>query len=309
MVSFCLLYMVRFAPLIPIMKLSQQENEIHKQFTEYGRNAKEWLRKCQMLLPLVAKYEIWRHKGFGSIYEYAAKLAGMSRPSVDETLWVMRKIEDKPALLSVVALKGIQSVKPVANVATLETQDYWAQNAMKMPQKVLRTFVREVRPNSWVAPKTQPDELDVTLHLKPDLARRLEQLKKHERFEEQFEELVADLEKRLEEVQPEAVKTMSRHMPTAISRFVYARTNGYCAFPRCLKQATSLHHTQRWALEKIHDPSRLHAVCTEHERLAHHGLIENEEGPPHTWRIRSQPDRCDPKFYIDTLVSLYRPSG
>ena len=291
------------------MKLTEQENRIHEQFTEYGRNAKEWLRKCQMLLPLVVKYEVWKKKGFLSIYEYAAKLAGMSHSGVDETLWVMRKIEDKPALMAVVERKGIQSVKPVANIATLETQEYWAQNAMKMPQKVLRTFVREGRSDSWVAPSSQPDELDVTVRLKPDLARRLEQLKKHADFEEHFGRLLAALEKRLEGTSPEPVKTASRPVPAAISRFVYARTSWLCAFPKCLKRATSLHHTQRWALEKVHDPSRLHAVCTEHERLAHRGLIENEEGPPHTWRIRREPDRNDAKFYIDTLVSLYRPSG
>jgi len=283
--------------------------KIHAEFSEYGRNAKEWLRKCQMLLPLVVKYEVWSVKGFTSIYEYAAKLAGMSHSSVDETLWVMRKIEDKPALMAVVENKGIHGVKPVANIATVETQEYWAQNAVKMPQNVLRTFVREWKSNSWVNPSFQPGELDVTVRLKPDLARRLEQLKKHKDFEEHFGRLLKELEKRLEVNQPESVKTASRPVPAAMSRFVYARTNGLCAFPKCLKKATSLHHTQRWALEKVHDPSRLHAVCTEHERLAHHGLIENEEGPPHTWRIRKQPDRNDAKFYIDTLVSLYRPSG
>src|SRR3989338_9516693 len=170
--------------------------KIHAEFSEYGRNAKEWLRKCQMLLPLVVKYEVWSVKGFTSIYEYAAKLAGMSHSSVDETLWVMRKIEDKPALMAVVENKGIHGVKPVANIATVETQEYWAQNAVKMPQNVLRTFVREGKSNSWVNPSFQPGELDVTVRLKPDLARRLEQLKKHKDFEEHFGRLLKELEKR-----------------------------------------------------------------------------------------------------------------
>lgn len=148
--------------------------------------------------------------------------------------------------------------------------------------------------------------LDITLHLKPGLAARLEHLKKHERFEGEFEKLLGELEKRLESEMPVSVKTKTRPVPAGMRRFIWARTSGLCSFPGCFKRATSLHHTQRWALEKIHDPSRLHAVCTDHEHLAHHGLIGNEQGSPHTWYIRKKPDKNLDKFYVDTLVSLYR---
>lgn len=287
------------------MKLSDQEKQIHEQFSEYGRNAKEWLQKCQMLLPLVVKYKIWEKKGFGSVYEYAAKLAGMSHSNVKTTLWVMRKIEDKPALMAVAESHGVSAVRPVANVATLEDQDFWAKNAKQMGIHTLEAFVRETKKSCHVA-TSQPDRLDVTLYLKLDLARRLEQLKKHEKFEEEFERLLVELENRLEREKPPLVKTLSRPVPAGMRRFVWARTSGLCSFPGCLKKATSLHHTQRWALEKIHDPNRLHPVCTDHEHLAHHGLIGNEQGPPHTWYIRKEPDKNSDKFYIDTLVSLYR---
>src|SRR3990170_8617878 len=79
-------------------------NQLHQQFSEYGKNAKEWLRKCALLLPEIAEKQVWRRKGFSSIYEYAAKLAGMSRSSVDEALRVLSRIEDKPALQELVAV-------------------------------------------------------------------------------------------------------------------------------------------------------------------------------------------------------------
>ena len=72
-----------------MIKLSIQENIVHGQFIEYGRNAKEWLRKCALLLPEIEKHRIWEKRGFSSISEYAAKLAGMSRLSVDEALRVL----------------------------------------------------------------------------------------------------------------------------------------------------------------------------------------------------------------------------
>lgn len=289
----------------PSFMKDPQIEKIHAEFSEYGQNAKEWLRKCQMLLPLVAKYEIWRKKNFGSIYEYAAKLAGMGRSSVDTALWTLRKIEDKPALLKLAEEKGIHSVRPVANIATLETQDFWAKKAGEMSVRTLETYVRESKKSLHVA-KAQPDSLDVTLTLKPESARRLEQLKKHQKFEECFEKMLRALENELEKDKPEAVKTSKRPIPAQVKRHVVARTRGLCEFPGCSKPYKILHHTQRWALENIHDPDRIVPLCKEHERLAHHGLIGNEQGVPYTWFIKKEPDRSEATFWIDQMVSLYR---
>lgn len=107
---------------------------------------------------------------------------------------------------------------------------------------------------------------------------------------------------------PEAVHTKSRHIPVAIQSYVTERAKGLCAAPNCTRPATSLHHTQRWALEKVHDPARLQPVCTGHERIAHLGLIDHEEADPRTWKLRTEPDKNHPKFFIDSLVALYRPT-
>ena len=52
---------------------------LHARFVNYGRNAREWTRKCVILLPEIERERVWEKKGFESIYVYAAKLAGMSR--------------------------------------------------------------------------------------------------------------------------------------------------------------------------------------------------------------------------------------
>lgn len=74
--------------------MKQEHQLLHQKFQKYGANAREWMRKCVVLLPEIEKYRIWEQKGFCSIYEYAAKLAGMSRDQVNEALRILWKVED-----------------------------------------------------------------------------------------------------------------------------------------------------------------------------------------------------------------------
>jgi hypothetical protein len=285
--------------------------KIHREFVAYGKNAREWLLKCQLLLPLVAEGRIWEKKKFSSIYEYASKLSGMSRSAVDNALWVLRKVKDKPALQEVVELKGINRVKAVASIATPETASFLAEKARTMSVHTLETYVRETKKVLHVE-KIQSDGFDVTVNLSFDLSRRLEVLKKHRNFkacfEGKFERLLDELEQEFELEKPAAVRTLSRHIPVPTERYVRARFSGLCAYPGCTRLATSLHHTQRWGLEKIHDPDRLHALCTGHERLAHLGLIENEEAAPKEWHIRENPALSAAQRVVERCVGLYRPT-
>lgn len=287
------------------MKLSEIDQKIHKQFSTYGQNAREWMRKCELLLPEIERREIWRKKRFSSIYEYAAKLAGMSKARVDDSLRIYRKIEDKPLLLKVAESKGLQRVRPVALVASKETEAFWAEKAAGMSKLTLQTYVHGYRLESCSGTESQPVKLQ--MELEPELAMKLQKMKGLGTWNELMKKLLSGENEPIKPA-PEPTKTDSRHIPAVIERHVRKRTNDLCAYPGCTRPATSLHHTQRWALEKIHDPSRLHALCTGHERLAHKGLIENEEQAPEKWRLRKHPDRCDDKFYIDSLVNLYRPT-
>ncbi len=129
----------------PITRYLLQDHKIlHQKFMQYGANAKEWMRKCVLLLPEIEKHRIWEKKGFGSIYEYAAKLAGMSRNTVDDAMRILRKIENEPALQKVVEQKGLNSVRPVVAIATPETAGFWAEKAMLMSRHTLETYVKEV---------------------------------------------------------------------------------------------------------------------------------------------------------------------
>lgn len=279
------------------------ERKIHQQFSEYGRNAKDWMRKCELLLPEIDRRQIWRKKRFTSIYEYAAKIVGMSKTRVDDSLRIYKKIENKPSLLELAQRKGLQSVRPVAVIATDETEGFWAKKAGSMSKLALQTYVHDYRLESCSGTEVQSVKLQ--MELEPKLAAQLEKLRGTGSWNELMKHLVQGQEKN---TPPESVKTHSRHIPKLIRDHVEYRTSGLCAAPNCTRPATSLHHTQRWALEKVHDPARLQPMCTGHERIAHLGFIDHEEGDPQTWKLRKEPDKTHPKFFIDSMVALYRPT-
>jgi hypothetical protein len=340
-----------------MQKITPQEKIIHDQFVQYSRNAKEWTRKYTLLLPAIEKYKIWQKKGFGSIHEYAGKLAGMSRYNVNEALRILKKVSDKPELMQVVEQKGIFAVKPLVTIITPETAKFWAEKARLMTKNTLETYVKEFRnqngllgaqaecenrsgqlqaqpeceklnglfeakTNDFGRPGTSvengqqaeiagiksgaPQKLFITMQLDPEIARHLEKLKGSGDWNALMKQLLQMRQEHLDEQKPEAIKTTSRHIPNKTKRYINARTNGQCAFPGCTKPAEIFQHTQRWALENIHDSDRLYGLCKEHERIAHLGLIENEEQSPQNWKIRAQPDTSDPKYKIDLVVQKFR---
>ncbi|PIQ78143.1 hypothetical protein COV82_01730 [Candidatus Peregrinibacteria bacterium CG11_big_fil_rev_8_21_14_0_20_46_8] len=313
--------------------LTDSDKELHKKFSEYGANAKEWIGKCKLLLPHIAEKQIWKKKGFMSIYDYAAQLAGMNQRSVDDALWILRKIQDKPALLRVAEQRGINKVRPVVAIATVKNQDFWAEKASRLSRAALETYVRDLKQqeNNGLDLRTGPQNKpvhsygsgngnserikpttatyeNVEMNVSAEVAETLRKLKGDKDWNEFMQELIqlkrAELQKT--PAKPAPVRTNSRHIPADIKAYVLAQTGGRCAYPGCNRPYTSLHHTQRFALDHVHDPDHIVPLCTAHERLAHEGLIANEEKSPAQWQLRHGPDKNSDKFYIDSLVGTYR---
>ena len=146
----------------------------------------------------------------------------------------------------------------------------------------------------------------ITMNLNPKIADELEKLNGKEDWNKLMQELLELRKQKLESEKPEPVKTESRHIPEKIKQYAVAKTRGQCAFSACIKPYKILHHTQRWALENIHDPDRLVPLCTKHERIFHNGLIENEEKSPEEWKILAEPVWWDFKNTVDKTVMKYR---
>ncbi len=300
-------------------KFSAEDRMFHTQFVHYGRNAKEWLRKCALLLPEIDRRQIWKKKGFSSLFEYAAKIAGMSRSTVEEAIRVLKHAEEKPEFKKVIEVKGIQSVRAVVAVATPETAAFWAEKAMEMSKNTLEVYVKEFKKAGFASPvadnrleflpreESQPEKL-IAMKLEPEVAAELEKLKGQGEWNNLMKQLLELRRQKLETKKPQAVETESRHIPAKIEKYVVETTNGQCAFPDCTKPYKILHHTQRWALHNIHDPEKLVPLCTEHERLAHSGLIANEDQPLEKWAIFKNPIHTDTKFLVDQTVMEHRKS-
>jgi len=300
------------------------DKKLHEKFVEYGMNAKEWMRKCVFLLPEIEKRRIWEKKGFSSIFEYAAKLAGMSHKTVIDSLRILKKIEDKPNLQKIAEQKGLNCIKPIITIATKENEKYWAQKAAIMSKNTLAVFVRSLKgeaglsePSSQIGDNSRQQAVSenltrtgtekiISMELSLETAAKLEKLKGGGSWEDLMDEFLIMREKLVEAGKPEAVKTKVRHIPNPIKRHVVKKTGGVCAFPGCLKAYEILHHTRRFALDKKHDPDSIVGLCKAHERIVHLGLIENEDGPPERWKIREKSDELSAKSMVDKMVNSFR---
>lgn len=279
-------------------------DELHQQFSEYGKNAKEWLRKCSLMLPDIEKFEVWKEKGFNSIYEYAAKLACMSRGQVDDALRILRRIEDKPALLEVVAQKGLNTVRPVATVATKETAKFWAKKAIDLSRHELEEYVRSTKKESSDGDK----EITINMRLKPATATKLQKF-----FNGDWNELMQkfidlyekNLQSELEAEKPLKKVSNSKYRPKSINSYVHKRSQGKCEFPNCTKPYKHLHHIDRFGSKREHDPDRIIALCEAHHKLAHRGLIDENENFK-DWKLRETQDYTNLNKFIDDQVQFYR---
>jgi hypothetical protein len=224
---------------------------LHAQFKKYGRNAQDWKRKCILMLPHIARERVWEAKGFSSIHEYGAKLAGLSRSAVEDALRLMRKVEGKKKIMKVVERKGVNAIRPIVSLVNEENEKFWAEKAMEMSNGTLRQYVREMkRENFRDIPKNTSDipqekaksfskneSQKFQALLKNENIEKLEKLKGERSWDDFFEDLLklkeAQIKEekqqisaertKLEAEKPEPVRAKSRYIPAPISKFITAR--------------------------------------------------------------------------------------
>ena len=114
---------------------------------KYGEQARRWKQKFAGLLPEVFRRRLFERKGFGSIFEFAAKLAGMSPDQVRLVLNLEKKFEDKPVLKKML-IEGEVSINKLARVtsiATAQNEEFLAAQVKLLPKSALETLVRDER--------------------------------------------------------------------------------------------------------------------------------------------------------------------
>ena len=298
------------------------------------------MRAFEAYLPEVNRRRLHRRRGFGSIHEFAAKMANMSKEKVDKILRLYKNLHDKPMLMELFERGevGYAKIEKVVYVVTPETEALWAARLQKFSQSTLELCVKEARQSNRleVTPgsNSEPEKSSaqkwnrLSFPVKPEVEFKLRQMKQRlekERgetltFNEVLEALLdgAKVEKSAPRLQvcPDCVgrreqkreeeSKVTRTMPVPVKQVVEARQEGKCAFPDCAKPPEIFHHTRRFALKKSHDPNFIVGLCKAHERLIHSGLIENEEGAPAEWQIREEAPWWGLKTKIDRRVMEFR---
>ena len=99
------------------------------------------------LLPEVSKRRLWEKKGFGSIFEFAAKLAGLSQEQVRLALNLERRFSGLPVLkgLLVEGEVSLNKLARVVSIATVENEWELAEKVKQLGREALETLVRDER--------------------------------------------------------------------------------------------------------------------------------------------------------------------
>jgi hypothetical protein len=126
-------------------KISLTDEQLFNLCKNYGENARHWRQKFAGLLPEVYKRRLYEQKGFSSIFEFAAKLSGMSNEQVRRVLSLERKFEDMPTLHSLLinGEVGANKLVRIASIATTQNQEVLARLTENLSNRAIETFVKD----------------------------------------------------------------------------------------------------------------------------------------------------------------------
>ncbi|MFC1655632.1 hypothetical protein ACFL3C_02070 [Patescibacteria group bacterium] len=260
--------------------LKMTDCELYEYCREIGGKARLWKKRFVATLPEIARRGIHKKKGFATITEFAAKVGGVGKKTVEAVFQVEKRIKDKPALMELLPKVGVNKVRVISSIATKENQKDLAEKVQTMSKPALELFARSQREGIkgiGQAPPGRKKREHISFGVDEKIALKLRKFK--QRIEKERRQAVD---------WNEVMKALLENVEDDQER---------CAFPDCNKPAEEIHHPERYSLTKSHE--NVKPLCKTHHEIAHHGLIENEEGDPTTWRIRKHADRNHPKFWID----------
>ncbi len=261
--------------------LNMTDEQLLRLCEKFGKRALLWRQKFTGLLPEVNRRRLYEKRGCQSIFEFAYKLAGLSKEQVQRAVQLERTFLDKPALheLLVRGQASLSKLAKIASVATLENEEFLAEQVKRLPRKALETLVRDERvfekqngvPKPLFAVKVVPGN---NFELSDEVVQKLRRL--HEQGQDVDAILLGLLELREERIAREKEEvasglkaTDSHYIPVRVRRVLREEFGKKCSIMTCPKPAEEIHHTQRFFLGRSHDPHYLAPLCHEHHQLAH----------------------------------------
>ncbi len=132
------------------------DKELYLECKKWGTAALEARRRFAGLLPEVYRRDqltrsigkAWAsRKGYSGAFEFAARLAGMSRDQVSRILQLERKFEALPKLRNelVEGEVSVNKLARIASVATIENQEVLIEKAKILSQRAIEMHVRDIK--------------------------------------------------------------------------------------------------------------------------------------------------------------------
>ena len=248
----------------------QTDQEIFQKFCHYGRLTLRARDKCIGLLPDIYKRRIYLQKGFESIYEFAAKLAGLSHEQVNRVLNLEKRIVTMPVLHQalVAGEVSVNKLRKAVTIATLENQQEILESVKVLSVSAVETMVRDYKSGHvttqndiFSAPAQAAEQASEELQLSPEITRQLLTLQKKGA---DINKLLGDF---LQQIEPATAK--SRYIPATTKAALHQEFGQTCSVPGCQKPHSEIHHLLPYSVVKQHNPRLMVQLCREHHQITH----------------------------------------
>ncbi len=254
------------------------DNQYYEKFRNIGKIILIKRKEFVAMIPRIYKNNIYKKKGFASIYECAAKVGGISGAVVEEAIRVDEKLKELPKLRALMPEVGLSKLRRVADIANKKTEKQWVAKVQKMSKTALETHISDIK-NSMPGhrkliepenPIYDKEFQDFTAKLDPDIILKLKIIKQKmgngATWNDVFTKLV-DLPLPKPQKNPKLSNSESRQASAKERRDALTVTNGKCSVPGCNRPAEEIHHSKPWSIFRKHD--ELEPLCRPHHELAH----------------------------------------
>ncbi|MBA4337198.1 hypothetical protein C0416_05530 [bacterium] len=262
------------------------DKELYERCVFVGKQARKWKNEFVALLPEVARRELHKKHGFATVVEFAAKIGGVGRGTVEKVFQVEKYVSDKPELKKLIPKVGVNKVRIVATMATQENQVELAERVRTMSKGALELFAREQRAPEISSPGTGRTMVSFSLDKATEF--KLRKFKNNMGGVVEWNDVIKKL---LEVAEAQVARPKKVHkerkieMPTKIARYVPVSVRHElpekCQYPGCGRPAQVIHHPHRFALQANHE--NLKPLCKGHHELVHQGF------EPSQWHPKTHP--------------------
>lgn len=258
-------------------------NELLQKCLTLSSNIKSLRKEFICLLPEVNRRGLYRKADCRSIFEFAAKLAGISNVTVRKILYLNFKLHKFPALQSLFLNGEVEWSKMyiVATIANSENAEFLRAKAQTLSRSALEILAKEYKaktmPNNFVNKKLE--YLNMELSKENILKLKILKNRLSKNAPASWDDCISYLLNNIHQDKPaarkfEPIKNGSRHIQAAQKRELESKHKGKCAVPNCKNPAEVLHHKTPYAISQNH--KSVVPICKAHHDLIHHSAYNNE---------------------------------